>query len=333
MSDDLRVESELQPVDRSTLENYANCPAMGRFIETGSVLTATNATESGNAAHAALSAGVREWIDSRGQIGVTDLREMVLQAAAASNPDVQPDAIRAVKFTVWQWAKFITGIHPGNILRFDGGSADLSGQIAADMVDLGLRITSEVDLLYAGPSKSLIHEIDYKSGRKHWTAAAVADSFQFALHAWLLLQLYPSVDAIEIRVWCTRSNSLTYGVEWPRSEIYNLGHRVRSAAVAYKRWQNVAPDQCEAWPTIEKCGFCPAASICPAPGRAIRDPARDPETMVDCLVAMEAQADAIRTQLGAIVDQTGEDITTQNGNAFGVRKPSNRKPTKSLYIA
>ncbi len=37
-----------------------------------------------------------------------------------------------------------------------------------------MRVTSELDLLYEGPSIELIHEVDYKTGHKVFTAADVS---------------------------------------------------------------------------------------------------------------------------------------------------------------
>lgn len=334
MIDELVAEAPSLPyVDRSTLERFVSCPAMARYVQTKQVITSSFEADSGNAVHDALSIATQEWVSSAGRMGVRDLSESLMQFVAASRPDVQPDAIEALRFCAWPWARFLSDIHPENIIRFDGGEGDRSGQLAFDMPDLGLRITSEVDLLYAGPSKEVIHEVDYKSGRKVWFERDVGDSFQFCVHAWLILHNYPDVEEVEIRVWSTRraGSGITRSVRFKRDDLYHYDHRLRSAAMAYKRWRDTPPEQCDYQPQVERCSLCPAAALCPATGRDIREAAMDRAGLLGRIVATSAVLAKLTDLAEAIVDQDGEDIIG-DGVAFGLGKPSsNRKPTKKLY--
>lgn len=333
MSDLLAVDAAPPGVvDRSTIERYATCPAQAIAIERGLVRDDSLAAESGSAVHEALSRATADYMQSRGNLTLDDLRDDVLQGVAGSRPDIQPDAIAGVRASVWSWARFLKGIHHENILRFDGGDGDRSGQVAWNLDDLQMRVTAEVDLLFAGPSPQVIHEIDYKSGHAFWTAREVATAFQFQLHGWLLLHTYPGVDAVECRIWNTRLNSLTYGVTFKRSDLYNLEYRVHEAAALKRRHEATEFADAETWPEWDRCSGCAAAAICPAAARPIADAAADPARLVDELVARKANVAALEKLAAAIVERTGRDILTPAGNAFGagkMRKP--RKPTLSLY--
>lgn len=321
------VIDEYPAADRSTLERMAECPRMARYVETGAVLDTSKAAESGNAVHAAISSALVEYVQSRGNLSVTDLSEWILQQLADSRPDVQPDAIRACQRSSWGIAKAIRKIHYGNILRFDGGEGDLSGQMAWDIPDLKLRITSELDLLYAGPSPEVLHEWDWKSGWGIHTHETIADSFQFQLHAWLVLHNYEEVQALSVRIWNTRVNQQTYSCLFKREHLYNLDYRVRNAAAAYQQSRQTDPEDAPAWPLVEKCGMCPAARLC----SASKLPRETPEQWVDVLVALEAAAAQWSDLLKAEVKRRGSDIVSLAGNCFGKEKPKKQRIVMSSY--
>lgn len=319
-------------VDRSSLERCDVCPAQAKFVADKRVITASHETDVGNAVHEALGELTTEYVESRGQIGVTDLVDTARQLLCASRPDIQGDAIAAVRASLWAWAKHIHGIHPENVLRWDGGKGDRSGQLAWDIDDLKVRVTSEVDFLSTGRAPEVVNETDYKSGRKVWTAADVEDSFQFAMHAWLILENYPEVQLVNIRVWNTRLNSLTYGVHWKRDDLYQLQYRIRSSVQNWLRYRDVPAEDCPTWPTVEKCQFCPAAALCPAVPADIQRFAADPAGLVETMVATQAKLDALAEIAKGHVTATGKDIITASGAAFGIGKPKRQtKPRQSLY--
>ena len=68
-------EPTLHPVDRSTLERYASCPALARFVESGRVIEQNNIMASGNEGHGALSRTTAEHIRARGAMNAGDLAE------------------------------------------------------------------------------------------------------------------------------------------------------------------------------------------------------------------------------------------------------------------
>lgn len=331
------IEDDITPsrvVDRSTLQNYAECPARARFIDSGAVNDSSWLASAGEEIHKSFSAGVAAYVDlaSEGEImRPSMLADVVLTELRGSRPDVQPDALAAAKHTAWSFARLVCDLHPLNLLRWDGGAGEHSGQLSWDLDGLNVRVTSELDLLVATESPRVLRETDYKSGWRRWSVGDVARSFQFQLHAWLVLLNYPDVDCLEVQVWDVRRNGLTYPVEFRRRDLGEWHARIANVAGLYVRYEKTVPDEAPVWPSPEKCSTCPAAALCPA-SKYAGDVARDPPEFVARMFAVEAQLEAMKKLAGAYVDATGNDIQTATG-CYGVGKPkTERKPTKTLYV-
>lgn len=323
---------QLLVVDRSTLERFDSCPAQAKFVADNRVITSSHLTEVGSAVHEALGEVVREYVESRGNLGVDDMTDTAIQLLCASRSDVQHDAIRAMQPSIRQWARYINGIHYQNVLRYDGGEGEHSGQVAVDIPDLGVRVTSEIDLLTTGRATEIVVDDDYKSGHKRWTAADVEQSFQFAMHAWLIFETYPDVQAVEVRIWNTRFATQTYSVTWQRRDLYELQWRIRSSVSNWLRWRDKPAEQCATWPTAETCRICPAAALCPATPNDVRVYLKDHNLLVSQIVAVSERLDALKRIAGGIVEATGQDIVTNAGDCYGSGKPkADRKPTMTLY--
>lgn len=332
MSEAWVEEKPLTIVDRSELELYVVCPRQAVLMASGEILNASAEMDSGNEAHDALGRVTAEYIASQGAMNQRELQELLEAYLLQSRPDVQSDVIESMQFAKWSWAKFITDRHFTEILRHDGGEGKRSGQIAYDFDDLGIRATSEIDLLYAGPSPEVIHEIDYKTGHTFWSMTDVAESFQFQFHALLLFAEYEQVQAVEIRVWNTRRNNVTYPVIFDRKKHFDqILYKVRSAAEKFVRSQGKSPADVEAWPGLEKCGLCRAASRCMA-SKHVGDIAASPEAYLAETIALQANLDARYEALKGQVKQSGKDIVLSNGDSFGFNKPkTTRKPTAAVY--
>lgn len=321
-------KEELVLVDRTPLDQCAECPRKQRFIATGRVLDDSFAAESGSAVHHGIGSMVGEYVESQGAMNTSELVEFGMSIIAASRPDVQADAIKGAKASIYSVARYLTGIHFANILRWDGGRDEHSSQLAWDWPSLGLRITSELDLLHAGPSPQVLHIRDWKSGWAPWTVTKVADSFQFNLHAGLTFQTYPDVEAVEISIWMTRMNSFTYPVLFKRDKLHAISHRVRSAASEYAKWRTTEPEKTDAWPLVEKCDGCQAAFLCDCSGM----PQTDPHEIVDKIAGLSAQLNGLVKLAEKHVRDSGEDIKTSAGNSFGLSKPKRAvKPKMTLY--
>lgn len=320
----------LETVDRSTLQNAMECPWRAKAIADGRCNTVGILAEAGEAVHQAQGSMIRSWIDSHGAMSKTDLRMELELAVRGARPDLQPEAIKALQPAAWLLADTIYKIHPGNILAFDGGEdVDRSGQLAYDFPDLGVRYTSELDLLYQGDCPEVLEEIDTKSGWKDWASEDIRDSFQFQSHAVLVLEKYPDAKALRVRVLDARHRTLTYGVHFQRERLYDWKVRIRSAISAWRQSQGENPP---VWPTLEGCTICPASAICPVADQPIKDLATDPAAFVRDLVAVEARAESMRKLAAAWVDANKREIDAGGGVLFGRGKPrSERKATATIY--
>jgi hypothetical protein len=317
-------------VDRSTLERYAECPAQARYIDTGAVKTVGRAAIVGSAVHDAISKTIQTYLELQGGLSPTDIRDTLESNLRSSRADVQPEAIKAFKATTWGFSHYLANIHAGNILKFDGGEAGQSGQIAYEFDDLRLTVTSEIDLLHATKSPELLRELDWKSGFKVHNDETTADSFQFQLHAFLILQNYPDIEAVNISVWNTRMGKRAWGVEFSRRDLRAIEARIRGAAEEYLKWREMPPELCETWPTTEKCRICPAASMCPAADRDVSEIAKDPAAYITKIHVLETRLKAMEKVANAYVDKHGE-IEGTGGIYYGIEKPPSRKPLKALY--
>lgn len=332
----------LPPVDRSTAEPYSVCPRQGRLLESGRLMIDNHAINVGNAVHLAFSKAIAAYIDAASDtqtyMKAHDLAECVKSYLMESRPDVQPDAIAAAMPSVWAWSQFLAGgwdaeKYPGiaahNILHYDGGIGERSGQLGWPLHHLGVTATSEVDLLVATESPVLLREIDYKSGRSEWTESKIAASFQFTLHAVLVFERYRSCEALDVAVWQTRWNEPTKPVRFLRERLQQYRALVANTYAERAKWINTPADQVEAWPGIEKCSACAAAKLCviPPPESCVKDPAA-------FLVAMHNlsnRLDAMKAEATEFVDAHGE-IYHADGIAFGRQKPAEtRKKPVSFY--
>lgn len=322
---------DLETLDRSQLERWSVCPWSAKAIEDGRCKTVSLAAEAGEAIHQALATVTRTWVQDGDTYDTSwsardGLRTDLEFELRRSRPDLQPEVLAGMMPSLWAWAKFLSEIRPGNVLAFDGGrDVGRSGQLAYDMPDLGARVTSELDLLYAcRETTELIEAVDYKTGHGSHDVYDVAGSFQFQMHAFLVLHHYPDVKALRMRVWDTRANRVTYAATFPRTRFTDYEWRVRSAVEVRRNNRGQPPT----WPTTESCRVCPAAAICPVATYPIK---AEPAEVLRDLIAVEARADALRERLTAHVDATKQDIQA-DGVWFGRRKPaSSRKPNATIY--
>lgn len=321
-------DTQLHVFDRSTLEAWADCPWAAKENELHPRIMPEIA-ECGEQVHQACSSVVKEWISIDGQMSAGDIRNSLEQSLRGSRPDLQPQVIDAMIYSAWEWSKLVWSIHPMNILRFDGGGElGKSGQLSIAFEDLNAIVTSELDLLYAGPSPELLHEVDYKTGHKVFTAAMVRESFQFQLHAVLVFHNYPAVNGLEVVIWNTRKNDRTFKVVFKREDLADYTSRVRMAIQT--RIQQY--DEPETWPTAEKCGICDVASRCPVASKAMRSIDDDPAAFVLDMQAVQSRLEAMEKLAATYVDKSGKDIVAGDVR-FGRAKPkTERKSTATLYV-
>lgn len=327
----LEETPKLTVLDRSTLEAWATCPFQAAAVHRDKRVNVENTLlVAGQEGHDALSRATLEYVRSGGvEMSPRELSDTLALELQNSRPDVQPEVIDGVKRSIYAWGQFLGRISPLNILAFDGGEeVGKSGQLSLDFPAAGVRVTSEIDLLHSGPSIDLLHECDYKTGHKVHTAADVADSFQFGLHAVLVFAAYPAVRAVEVVVWNTRTNNRTFRVIFERDREPELRARVAGAIQSWWTWNGVRTPEC--WPTFEHCSMCDAAAFCPVADQPTRDCATDPVGALNQYLAADARAEALKKLLVARVDAAGIDIVAGNV-AFGRAAPAEKRKPARVY--
>jgi hypothetical protein len=343
--EDLPFGVGLPPIilDRSTLERWGVvCPHQEWHISHGGVSTGSTETVIGDEVHKILSEACRMRQQDGEQLrGLVDYMDA---AAQVSRPDVQPQVIAAMKRASWTVARMLceqpngSGRHPDDLIAYDGGSDDRSGQLAADLIpaddDRGpVRLTSELDLLLATASAEELDWWDWKSGWTWWTASDVREAFQFQFHAWLIFYRFPGVQRVNCRVFMTREALATSPVTFSRDrDFWPIHKRLMTATGIYLKYRDEASAaDVAAWPTPEKCAICPAASRCSLASRPAADVAADPASALLQYVAVQAAADQLKANLTTFVRKLGQDLETGTV-AFGANRPkAQRAPILDVY--
>jgi hypothetical protein len=311
-------ELEFVILDRSDLELWATCPAQAKLVADKACIRESVPMLVGQEGHDVLSGALQVYMDMalEQDFEPWDLRREFEQRMFDSRPDVQPSVCDNIKRMNWEWCRFIMNeIGHRNILRYDGGKGEHSGQLSHDNEVLRCRYTSEIDLLHAGPSPDVLHEIDYKTGWTPHNAASVKSSFQFQMHAALVFSTYPGCQALETRVWRTAINQKTYRVVFERKDFDQYLGRVGAAAMLAMMHKNTPIARVPAWPEQDKCGQCPVSHKCPQ----LECQREDPVGMLEKLVVIEKAEDVLRKKL--IAAAKSGDIVTAAGDRFSAVMP------------
>lgn len=327
---DVPDAAPLPVVRRSDLERFVTCPAQARFVETGRVLTTGRAAAVGQAVHDAFANATDEYVQAAGALGAADIADTLRGGLLTSRPDIQPEVLDAAGHCVWPWSKFINTLNPANIKKYDGGKGARSGQLAWDIAGI-CRITAEIDLLYAGQSKRVLHAVDYKSGHTSFNVSTIYQSFQFQCHAWLILNNYEEVDEFEVRIWRTRTNDLSPPVTFSREDFSDFDYLMNSAAMLWAQYRDAKPETCATHETAEGCKICPARHLCPAVPPSAVD--ADPEGFVRALWALSCRVDGMEHELRGYVERTKRDVVTSDGLAFGYEKPKAEKKAEAVLYS
>jgi hypothetical protein len=353
MTDELFIDDHPEPplgvekppiiLDRSTLERGGViCPQQEFWVRRKLVGTDSTDTACGDEVHKILSEACR--MRNEESVQLRDLVEYMDAAAQTSRPDVQPLAITSLKRAAWPIARLLCqhyngqDRHPDDLIAYDGGSGDRSGQLAADLIPAdddraAVRLTSELDVLLATASEQELDWIDWKSGWKWWTASDVKDAFQFNFHAWLIFHRFPTVERLNCRVFMTREALATSPVTFHRDrDFWQIHKRLMTATGIYlQHIGDESPEDVPAWPTPEKCAICPAASRCSLASRPAVDVATNPASALLQYVAVQAAADQLKANLTTFVRKAGQDLEAGTV-AFGANKPkAQRAPMMDVY--
>lgn len=307
-------------VDRSTLDRWATCPMQAGLIEAGLVIDQGLPLVVGVEAHDVLSLATAEYVNRGGSLTPDELMSIVVDLIGSSRVDTTTRVFQTLRTSLRSWAQFICDRRPEDLLKFDGGQGDQSGQLAIEFDSPAVQVTSEVDLLYVGPSPDVLCEVDYKTGFAMWTEDEIRHSFQFQLHAVLVFESFPEAQCLELIVWDTRVNHRTFRVRFFRRDESLYRNRVLSAA---KNWiENRAKplNQLPTWPESSKCSGCSVAQYCPR----CKYIETDPVELVRNLKILETARKNVMGLLAKHVHKRG-DIVTPEGDCYGKNKPSSGK--------
>jgi len=250
-------------LDRSTIENYIKCPAMGYFIETQPRRDETAAMVSGTEAHGVIAGAIRSYAE-----GGMDWKEVSnwieVEAAKVERTDVQPDVITALRRSKWEIQNICKEHNREDFMHIQG-SRDLNPQLARELLPADpyrgrILITSEFDLVLAIDGTS-VEEIDWKTGNTEWTRPKVRDAFQFRMHAWLLFDRYKEYNTVQTRVRNTRTGEWTQPYSFKREWAYEVHSRMvmacRHRDEAFEGVADCTYPLIHYQPLIENCQWCP----------------------------------------------------------------------------
>ena len=333
--------------DRSGLERYDRCPCQGAAVESGAVTDTSRAADSGNAAHDAYGGIVDGFVQ-----GCADARELVEVGLSIARrpmvdghqrPDIQPDVLEAVRPSLWRFARELVWLpgepvrrNPADVLRYQGGQGERSGQLAVDFIEskpgkAGARLTSELDLLQAGPAENVLCETDWKSGHRPWCATDVRQAFQFRLHNWLVMKNYPDCEALLVRVWMTRMNRDTGWVRFTRRDAQDT--EARLLMILMERDEALAALSAGKPPAVnayyDNCILCPAWKKCPLCHQDVAVLMDDPEGFLAETAAVLANLEHRQKLLHAYVAEHGE--LRGGGLVCGYKPPAKRKASITLF--
>lgn len=329
--DSAKASAPAEVIDRSEAERWATCPHSARLYR-----EQPNAMmDTGNEVHRIAS----EIMFARQEFGqhALDLRAMMQDLADKSRPDVQPEVVAIIRRGGWKFIQRICAAdmaarHPDDLMRYDGGKGERSGQLAADIEVSGrmMRLTAELDLLMATPSPSELDLDDYKSGRKWWTPSSVRTAFQWQWYSWLIFRNYHDVNRVNVRVHMMREGVITEPVYFDRSDMLTLQKRIVSAVELKIANEGKPAAEVVAWPDYDKCGTCDSVARCLFAAGDLVDANKEPAKALQQYVVLSAQATRAKSNLSAVVRKTGQDII-DGATAFGVNKPRKTAETTGIY--
>lgn len=334
---DLFIESSAEIIDRSSLEPWATCPQQAWHLAHG-VKHFSISMDKGTEVHEVIAAAMKERQTNGTQFA--QLRDLMSELAMKSRPDVQPQVISVIRRCMYSVLDLIcrhpTGNerHPDDLLAYDGGEGDRTGQMAADLTVDGItyRLTCECDLVLATASETEIDVTDFKSGWTWYTASDVQELFQAVFYVVVLFHRFPNVNRINFSIFMCGENQATSPVAFKREDMYAMTKRIESAIRLRKSYLDAEKaDLVEAWPDESKCAICPCAIRCSlVQNFPPADAGKDSEALLDQYVALEAATWQAKTWLTEKRRSVDADIIS-GPNAFGVDKPKIQKFTPTLY--
>lgn len=321
-------EPQPEILDRSTLERWANCPQQAYHVAKRKIGDCSFPTVIGTECHSLIANAIASVVESDSIVRPYEFSEALTAVCTSARPDVQARVTDIIRRCAWTLGKLVCERASSDIIRFDGGKGNLSGQLGWD-ISPQRRVTGEVDLLLATPSREEVELWDWKSGWKHWTATDVRDSFQFQTYAWLIFKNYPEVQSIVVRVLMLADNESTPDYTFRRDQVRQIEQRLGLAVDLFDLYADADADNVPAWPLPDKCAICPATKHCRFVHHRVDDVEKNTADAIRKLVVLRAETDRIESALTLIVRKdanvktAGEIVADSNGTkiAWGVNKP------------
>lgn len=321
-------EPEPEILDRSTLERWANCPQQAYHVAKRKIDDCSYPTVIGTECHSLIANAIATVVDSDSIVRPYEFAEGLMAVCTSSRPDVQARVTDIIRRCAWKLGNIVCERASSDIMKFDGGKGNLSGQLGWDIAPQR-RVTGEVDLLLATPSREEVELWDWKSGWKHWTATEVRDSFQFQTYAWLIFKNYPEVQSVSVRVLMLADNEATATYTFMRDHVRQIEQRLLLAVDLFDLYAGVDDgSNVPAWPLPDKCCLCPVTKHCRFVHHRIDDVEKNTPDAIRKLSVLRSETDRIESALTLIVRKdpnaklAGEVVAESNGKpiAWGVNK-------------
>lgn len=318
------VPKDPKPIDRSTLQKWAECPHQAGLIKQHKIEAGNELIEIGNIIHKLVEDAYKSVMETDGWPDLNAMAEYIAEELPKSRPDVQPEVIRQAKWlcdqllnlrgTVVDFEHQIEYLHP--TVKIDGHPAML---------------TTCLDVILAG-NKSLII-CDWKTGFKRRNNQDAFDDFQTQFAAYILWQQYKKQDVQTIHFWYNETlwGSKAYARLDRDLEDARLPHLTQE--MAFKARIDSALQlmamQCEdAWPDPKKCMWCDCILKCKYSTEIVKDISENPKGFLDNQVVLKA---LVKKRDDAMVEylKSGK-VLSGSKTIFEWRQPS-QKFTPKIY--
>ena len=294
-------EKKITTIDRSDLQDYAECPLRP-------VLKAKSKTETqpnllmviGTEGHRLVEEAIKENIDD-----AVAIAEYVEAELPKLRPDIQPKAVKALRHL----CGILLKIKPEQILKDLDGKPFIEYQIDNEILP-GVIITTCVDLVKVGIGALHVH--DWKTGFKKRSREDVETDFQTCVICYILWQMFPDIDTIYFWYEETFWGNSAFGRLERNACVGNhpdlTTENVFNARIveAVRIMQSGSE---EAWPLPKKCLWCDVKQECNKCHMAVNDLAKNPKEYLEAYVIMEA---TLKERKGHIVDylKGGNELKT-----------------------
>lgn len=261
-------------VDRSRLEQTANCPLQAHLVAKHGSEILTRLVQTAQIDHALIDEAIKYAVE----IGTTDaLADYFEEELPKVRPDVQPEAIKSARHVCEKLLYMPIDRLIGSEMQID---YVLIKNKKGDVV-----ITTCLDVLLSGKDNSLIVD-DWKTGYKRLSKEEAFDSFQAQFICFILWQQpeYANVDIIHFWFEETRWGNSVY-VCFDRNKVHktmpHLTQELAFQARIFEATKLMLSGCQDAWPEEKKCLWCSVIKHCKFATQDAVEIAVDPCKAVD----------------------------------------------------